>query len=507
MTRRYITVSIPYVNARPHLGYALELVEADALTRLWRAAGDDVRLQAGTDDHSLKNVLAALEAGVPTQTLVDGHAAEFESLQQSLGIEVDEFVRTSLDDRHRATVEALWRRSAARGDFYLRRYEALYCVGCEQFYADADLVDGGCPDHDAPLELVAEENWFFRLSRYQDAIEDLLTSGRLRIEPQAYANEALSFVRGGLEDISVSRPSSRARRWGIPVPGDESQVVYVWWDALANYISGLGFASNHGDYTRWWTEAAERIHVIGKGILRFHAVYWPALLLSAGEPPPTTLFVHPYLTAEGRKLSKSSGNVVDPAGVSERFGVDPLRWWLLADVPRASDADYEDAKLERRWDDDIANGLGNLATRVAGLIHRFRAGVAPEADWAATIPHNVVEAAQVFDFRTIVEAARQQIAKGNQLIEASEPWVLARRESHGDRSAGDELDRVLAEATAVLAQLCSVLGPLLPGSIEVVARALRPDIDGRIPAPVPLLPRVGRTHHQLTAPNSASSPA
>ena len=252
MTRTYVTVSIPYVNARPHVGYALELVQADAFARARRARGDDVRLLGGTDDHALKNVLAAEEAGVSTRTFVDRNAERFAALAAPLAISFDDFIRTSHDPRHRSGVERLWHRCAEQGDFYRRQYEGRYCVGCEQFYAAADLVGGlegaRCPEHGAPLESVAEENWFFRLSRYQDRIRELLETGELRIEPPQYRNEVLAFVRRGLDDLSVSRSRRRARDWGIPVPGDPTQVVYVWWDALGNYVTALDYGTGGDAY-------------------------------------------------------------------------------------------------------------------------------------------------------------------------------------------------------------------------------------------------------------------
>lgn len=489
MARRYTTVSIPYVNAAPHLGYALELVQADALVRLYRRAGHEVRFLGGTDDHALKNALAAEAAGVDTQSFVDANAARFEQLQAPLGVRFDDFVRTSADPRHRPTVDALWARTDANGDFYRRQYEGQYCVGCEQFYAEDELVEGRCPEHETPTELVAEENWFFRLSRYRDQLEELLVSGRLRIEPRVYANEVLSFVRGGLADISVSRSHERAHGWGLPVPGDPSQVIYVWWDALANYISALDFGGDGAAYQHWWCEADDRTHVIGKGILRFHAVYWPALLLSAGQPLPTSIFVHPYLTANGRKLSKTTGNVVDPVAVVDRFGTDALRWWLLSDVPRAADADYTDARLLERHDGDLANGVGNLATRVVTMVHRFRDGRAPAIETAPIDPA-VTASGDGFDLRAVVAWVNGAVAEANRRLEAAAPWLLAKAERAGDPDATRQLDESLADALGALRGIVPVLASLVPSLGDRLERALTPLDDGRLPAPVPLVPRL-----------------
>jgi methionyl-tRNA synthetase len=307
--RVYFSTTIPYVNSRAHVGHALELVQADVLARHHRRIGDEVRLQSGTDDNSLKNVLAAAAEGISTRTLVNRNASAFAGLREHLSLSFDDFIRTSSDPRHRPGVERLWRACEASGDLYRKTYEGLYCVGCEQFYTEAELDDGNCPDHGTAPQLVAEENWFFRLSKYAGRLHDEITSGRLRIEPASRRNEVLGFIAGGLADFSVSRSVARARGWGIEVPGDPSQVIYVWWDALGNYITALNYgtdsrADRNADYQRWWAGADRRVHVVGKGVLRFHAVYWPAILLSAGEPLPTEIFVHDYLTVNGRKISK-----------------------------------------------------------------------------------------------------------------------------------------------------------------------------------------------------------
>src|SRR5580704_18963266 len=334
----YITTTIPYVNARPHIGFALELVQADVLARYRRGCGDAVRFQAGTDDNSLKNVLAAEAAGVEVQEFVDRNAEAFVALGDALSLTVDDVIRTSRDPRHRPGVERFWR--ACSADLYRQRYEGLYCTGCEQFYRAAELCDGRCPEHETVPQQVTEENWFFRLSRYAEPLREAITSGRLRIEPVGRRNEVLAFIDGGLEDFSVSRPAMRAGGWGIPVPGDTSQVIYVWFDALCNYITALGYGTDGDAYRRWWVSAGRRVHLLGKGVLRFHAVYWPAMLLSSGQSLPTDIVVHDYLTAGGQKISKSSGSSADPVALAAEYGTDAVRWWLLREVPRVGDADF-----------------------------------------------------------------------------------------------------------------------------------------------------------------------
>jgi methionyl-tRNA synthetase len=308
MTATYITTTIPYVNARPHIGHALELVQADVLARYHRRCGVAVRFQAGTDDNALKNVLAAGAAGLGVREFVDRNAEAFAALGGALSLSVDDFIRTSRDPRHRPGVEAFWR--ACSADLYRQQYTGLYCTGCEQFYTPAELRDGRrCPEHGTEPERVSEENWFFRLSRYAAPLREAITSGRLRIEPAGRRNEVLGLIDGGLADFSVSRPADRAGGWGIPVPGDPAQVVYVWFDALCNYVTALGYGQDgparDEAYRRWWAGAGNRVHLLGKGVLRFHAVYWPAMLLASGQQLPTGIFMHDYLTAAGRKISKS----------------------------------------------------------------------------------------------------------------------------------------------------------------------------------------------------------
>src|SRR5580698_1295262 len=345
----YITTTIPYVNARPHLGFALELVQADVLARHRRARGDQVRLQAGTDDNALKNVLAARAAGVGVQEFVDANADAFVALAGPLSLSVDDVIRTSRDPRHRPGVERIWRACAAAGDLYRRHYAGLYCLGCEQFYTPDELPGGRCPEHGTQPQPVSEENWFFRLSRYGGTLRDLITSGALRIEPAGRRNEVLAQLDAGLADFSVSRSAERAHGWGIPVPGDPGQVIYVWFDALVNYVSALTYGAGGPDLERWWTGAGRRIHLAGKGVLRFHAVYWPAILLSAGLPLPTDILVHDYLTADGQKISKSAAGGPsgdnDPVALAAAYGADALRWWLLRDVPRTGDTDFTVARL------------------------------------------------------------------------------------------------------------------------------------------------------------------
>jgi methionyl-tRNA synthetase len=495
----YITTTIPYVNARPHIGFALELVQADVLARYRRGRGDAVRFQAGTDDNSLKNVLAAEAAGVEVREFVDRNAETFLALGDALSLTVDDVIRTSRDPRHRPGVERFWR--ACSRDLYRQRYEGLYCTGCEQFYTPAELRDGRCPEHETAPQQVTEENWFFRLSRYAEPLREAITSGRLRIEPVGRRNEVLAFIDGGLEDFSVSRPADRAGGWGIPVPDDPSQVIYVWFDALCNYVTALGYGHDGEAYRRWWAGDGNRVHLLGKGVLRFHAVYWPAMLLSSGQPLPTGIFVHDYLTAGGRKISKSAaGPSTEPAALAAQYGVDAVRWWLLREVPRVGDTDFTVERLIARADDELANGFGNLVNRVVSMIGRYRDGRVPagsgvpggvELEAACRQADDAIGAALAeFDFRQATAAAWAIAAEANRFVNRVRPWELAKAERTGDHAAAEQLDAVLG----VLFEACSVLGrvltPFLPDAAARITLQCTPGRGGRLPSPSPVFRRL-----------------
>jgi methionyl-tRNA synthetase len=499
--RFYVTTAIPYVNARPHLGFALELVQADVLARHHRQRGDQVRSLTGTDDNSLKNVLAAEAEGIPTRELVDRNAATFQALRGPLALSFDDFIRTSHDPRHRPGVERFWRACAAAGDLYRKHYQGLYCVGCEQFYTPGELREGRCPEHGTQPQQVAEENWFFRLSRYQHQLHDLISSGQLRIEPAARRKEVLGFIAAGLEDFSISRSTSRARGWGIPVPDDPDQVIYVWWDALGNYLTALDYAFQGEDYQRWWVHSDRRLHLLGKGVLRFHAVYWPAMLLSAGEPLPTDILVHDYLTVDGNKISKSTGAVIDPVALIDRFGTDAVRWWLLREVPRVGDSDFTVDKLTARANRDLANDLGNLVNRVVSMLHRYRDGQPPTAtaDQAAgagqltaacqQAPHLVDIALGAYDFRRAIAAIWCIVEEANRYVEHIRPWHLAKAERDGDAQAAATLDAALGVLIHACRTLAEQLAPFLPDTSARIIAQCTPSA-GRLPTAEPLFPKL-----------------
>ena len=476
----YITTAIPFVNAPPHVGFAMELVLADVLARYHRSRGRAVRFLTGTDENSLKNVHAAAAEGISTRTLVERNAAAFRALQLTLGLSFDDFIRTSADPRHRPGVEKLWRACAARGDIYRRTYRGLYCVGCEQFYGEGELLSGKCPEHGTRPEQVEEENYFFRLSRHQRAIQKLLRSGELRVVPESFQNELLALVNRGLEDFSVSRSSRRARGWGIPVPDDPDQVMYVWFDALGNYITALDYSHEGPLYGEYWAQPGERVHVIGKGITRFHAIYWPAILLSAGLALPSAIFVHGYLTVDGRKIGKSLGNAIAPEDIVAEFGVDAVRYYLCRHVRAGLDGDFSRDRLARVRDTDLADQLGNLLRRITGMIERYSSGIVPHprpaqlssrfADQAARVRNEVMTALDAFRLHDALAAIWSLVDTGNRYVVEQAPWELARHRTDQDVDA--RLRTVLYELAELLRLIAHHLAPFLPRTAAEICRQL-----------------------------------
>lgn len=482
----YITTAIPYVNARPHIGFALEIVLTDAVARYHRLIGQDVRFLTGSDENSLKNVQAAEREGIPTHRLVERNAAQFLGLREPLTLSFDDFVRTSTEGRHIAGVRKLWEACAAAGDIYKRSYTGLYCIGCEQFYAESELVDGLCPEHLTRPELVEEENYFFRLSRYKDRLLELIESNQLRIVPQTRRNEVLSFVRMGLTDFSISRSRARAHGWGITVPGDESQVMYVWFDALGNYITALDYAHDGPDYERYWARNPHRVHVIGKGIIRFHAVYWPAMLLSAQVPLPTTIFVHGYVTVDGAKISKSLGNVIDPVELVKQYGADAVRYYLLREIPPTDDGDFTLERFIRAYNNDLADQLGNLLNRVVSMVGRYCDGVVPSPGPVEASDRQLISVAEGlcarvdaamerFAINDALAAIWELVATANRYVGEIEPWVLAKRRKAGGEdgaSAEVRLASCLYNLTEALRLTASYCQPFLPRAAEGIASQL-----------------------------------
>lgn len=359
----YITTAILYTNGPPHIGFALELLQADVLARYHRLIGDDVRFLTGTDEHGATVVKGAEKAGKNVKEFVDEMTGKTLDLTKALNISNNDFIRTSDQVRHWPGAQKFWRELATKGDLYKKNYKGLYCVGHEAFMKKSDLVDGLCPLHKTEPENIEEENWFFKLTKYKSEIKKKIGNDELQIIPASRKNEILNLFDDA-EDVSFSRPSKDIK-WGIPVPGDDTQILYVWADALTNYITALGYAENSDNFKKYWPAD---IHLMGKDILRFHGIIWPAMLLSAGLSLPKAIYVHGFITVDGEKMSKTIGNVVDPFSVIEKYGADVVRYFLLREIPSTDDGDFSYKKLEERYNGDLANGLGNLVQRVATLI-------------------------------------------------------------------------------------------------------------------------------------------
>jgi methionyl-tRNA synthetase len=449
----FISTSIPYVNARPHLGFAYELVLADILARHRRARGERVCFITGTDEHSLKNVAAAEREGIGVRELVDRNAAAFASLGALLDVQPDDFIRTSIDPRHRAAVETLWRACAA--DLYRASWSGRYCAGCEAFLDEHVAI---CAEHATPPETVSEENWFFRLSRYRDRVREAIESDRVRIVPEWARAETLAFLSGDVRDGSVSRVTTG---WGIPVPDDPSSVIWVWFDALANYLVP-------GDWRSW----RQRTHVIGKGISRFHAVYWLAFLLAADLPLPERIFVHGYLTVDGKKISKS-GETFEVGPVVEQCGVDALRWYFARCRTR-SDADVSIAAIIATHDRDLANRLGNLAHRCVTLAAKLPVAHAEPLPEVTALPARVDAALEAFAVDEAASAIVDVLDAANRHVDLVAPWKIAKTDP---RAA-----RVALEPALHAARVCATeLAPFVPD----VAGALLRYLDAGGPPPVP----------------------
>ena len=364
MKKYYLSSAIPYVNYKPHCGFALEIIQADVVARYHRVLGDDVFFLTGTDENSLKNVRVAEKERIPVKELVDRNSKRFYELKNILNLSFDDFIRTT-EERHIKGTQKLWKK--CQKDIYKKKYQGLYCVGCEAFLKEDELVNGLCPEHKTKPELIEEENYFFRLSEYQTELKKIIETNQVKIIPQTRKNEVLSFINHGLEDICVSRSAERAHNWGIDVPEDPSQKIWVWFDALSNYINALGYAKNSKKFQEFWQKNENKLHIIGKGVLRFHSVYWIAIILSAKLALPKTIFVHGYLTSEGQKMSKSLGNIIDPFDLVEKYGTDAVRYFLLREITPTEDGDFTYDKFEARYDSDLASGLGNLTARVVKL--------------------------------------------------------------------------------------------------------------------------------------------
>ncbi|MDP7247457.1 MAG: methionine--tRNA ligase [Candidatus Peribacteraceae bacterium] len=468
MSRQYINTAIDYPNAAPHMGHAMEKILADVCARWFRLRGDEVRFQVGTDEHGIKIQRTAEKEGVTPQELVDRNAVLFKDLFDKLNISYDFFVRTSNKKIHYPTVLEMWKKLAKDGWLEKRSYTGLYCVGCEEFKTKRDLEDGMCVNHKKAPEEVKEENWFFRLSDRSDYLKELLSKkpedGGYKVVPEFRSKEVFSFIEQGLPDVSFSRPKSTLY-WGVPVPDDKDQVMYVWCDNLTNYISTLGYLTDKED-KKWWDDA-EVTHVIGKDITRFHALNWPAMLDCVGIKTPDRLLVHGFLTSEGEKMSKSTGNVVVPDEVLEKFGgdPDPLRFYLSHEVPVGRDGDFSWDRIEKLYDSKLRNDLGNLLNRVLVLLKKERGKLGDFGSDPKLLGDKwkkYQESMNAFRLEDGVSLAVELATECNQFIDKNKPWELK----------GDEKINLLTQLAEALRHVALMLLPFTPGTSERILKQL-----------------------------------
>ncbi|MFH1088554.1 MAG: class I tRNA ligase family protein [Patescibacteria group bacterium] len=466
MEKKYITTSIAYVNAQPHIGYALELVQADVLARWYRLQGYDTWFLTGTDEHGSKISKLAEEEGVEPKIIADRNSELFAALKPILNVSNDDFIRTSDQERHWPGAQALWRKLVAAGDIYKSTYTGLYCVGCEAFITAKDLVDGKCPYHQKEPDKIEEDNYFFKLSKYAKKISSAIKSKELEIIPENRAKETLNMLADA-GDISFSRPKSKLS-WGVPVPDDPDQTMYVWCDALSNYLTAIGYAKDETEFNKWWPAD---VHCLGKDIMRFHTVIWPGMLLSAGLPLPKKILVHGFITSDGQKMSKSIGNVIDPTTAMKKYGADMVRYYLLREIPTTDDGDFSWTRFDDLYNNELADNLGNLLSRVAQMAKNFTGGVVPKVttEPAPTTTAVIAEYNKLlnkFELQKALVVVNQYIGELNKLVDAEKPWELSKQNDQ------ENLDRVMYQLLEGLRIVALLLAPFLPATAEKISATL-----------------------------------
>jgi methionyl-tRNA synthetase len=503
----YMTTAIDYVNSEPHIGTAFEKIAADAISRFKRLQGRDTFFLMGNDEHSLNVYKEARAQNLDPQEYCDRMADRFKDTWVKLDIAYDDFIRTT-DERHVAAVKEIFRRINDRGDIYKGKYEGWYCVSCEAFVQEKDLVEGKCPNHQTAPQWLSEDSYFFALSNYRDRLLEHIRDNPSFVVPEIRRNEIVNVLEGGLEDISVSRT---AYQWGVPLPIDNSAIVYVWFDALINYISGAGFPSDDGRFKTLWPAD---LHVIGKDITRFHCIIWPAMLMSAGVELPKSVLGHGFVSFKGEKMSKSLGNIVRPLDVADKFGADPLRYYLLKEVPLEKDGDFTWELFIERYNADLANDLGNLVSRSLAMVGRYLEGEVPKlsrdeldlglGELFEQVLAEYTSRMEGFQIHMAVQEIWKLIRQANRYIEEKAPWVLAK-----DPARRDELERVLATLLEVIRTTAVMLVPIMPSKASVMWERL--GLEGKpaeqklaglrwgepsarspepIKAPAPLFPRI-----------------
>lgn len=459
---RYITTTLPYVNASPHMGHALEFVQADTLARLWRIVGYDVFFNTGVDEHGQKIARMADKSGVGRQEYVDKYAAEFETLKSALDLSYDSFIRTT-NPLHKAAVQHIWQLWEAAGDVYKKEYRGLYCVGCESYKTESDLVDGKCPDHLTVPEEIEEENYFFRLSKYQPYLEEYLSKEGV-IVPDFRRIEALNFVKSGLEDLSISREKKRMD-WGVPVPGDDGHVVYVWFDALVNYISCLGWpADAEGNFEKYWVSGGT-LQLGGKDQIRFQSIIWQAMLKSAGIASTDRVFYHGHITSSGQKMSKTIGNIIDPYELVKRYGTDATRYFMLRHVHPTNDSDLSWERMDEWYTANLVNGLGNLVARVMKMAETsLEAPI--EIQEKEGLDAEYITVFERYDFQAAADLVWQRIGQVDEKITQTEPFKLVKTDAPAAR-------KIIAEVTQDVYEIAQLLQPFMPRTSEIIAEAVR----------------------------------
>lgn len=469
----YVATSIPYANGAPHMGHPLDPLYGDVLARYHRANGDDVFFLVGLDENGQTVYNKAKCAGVTVKDFVEEIRSKFIQMHEKINDTYDGFIRTTDEKNHWPTAQEIWKRAQDNGDIYKKNYKGLYCVGCEEFKLERDLVDGKCPDHLTKPEAIEEENYFFSLSKYQDFLLDLFKKNKDFVHPQNKYNEAYQIIKGGLEDVSISRPKTRLP-WGVPVPGDDDHVMYVWFDALTNYLSGVGFTSDKKKFEKYWPAD---IQIVGKDNNKWHSILWPAMLKSAGLEIPKKILVHSYVLAKGNvKMSKTIGNVVNPIEMIDKYGTDAFRYFILSKVPIDTDGAFDEDHFREVYNAELSNKLGNLLQRTISMINKYNVKIPnKEIDRFGT---SVSEKIKGLDFNEALRSIIRMVEVANEEIDEKKPWQLAKEDKT------EELNDFLNEIYWILNSIAKNIAPFLPETSEKMKEQLK------TLKPEPLFPRL-----------------
>ncbi|MBU0597903.1 methionine--tRNA ligase [Patescibacteria group bacterium] len=456
----YITTPIYYVNDKPHIGHLYTTIAADVLARYYRQNDYEVFFLTGTDEHGAKVAESAKESGLEPKAFTDQNSQLFRDIFKKLDISLDYFIRTT-DARHEESVKKFIQKLYDQGDIYEGKYEGLYCVGCEKFITKKELVNGHCPDHKKPPENLTEKNYFFKLKKYLPEVERLIIKDKILIRPDSRKSEVLGFFKQGLDDFSVSREKVE---WGIPLPFDAKQKTYVWVEALQNYISAIGYGDNEKDFKKWWPAD---VHLMARDIIKFHCIYWPALLIASGLEVPKQVYSHGFFTVNNQKMSKSIGNVIDPYTMVEQFGVDATRYLLLSQFPFSQDGDIKASLFKEKYNADLANNLGNLLSRVFNMLEKYCDGKIPQQVASPIYLAPVRELIENLKFNEALREMWQAIDKANKIIDENKPWQMAK-----DASNRKKLDEILSQLASFLLELVVYIRPFMPSTAATIVGSL-----------------------------------